>query len=150
MKKQHLIYCALIVIFGCEKEQLTKEPPEIPAAVKFDLNEDGVDDVLFQIGADDVFTDGTLPYVGYVYPLNEALLMISSENEYSWIFDKQINDTIEKAETKSATWYPSNLGIINIDDTPEGLWPNEWNISGQRKIAPITLVYRLRKMTSIW
>lgn len=146
MKKQFLAYCLLMVAFGCEKNDgLNMEPPEIPNAVKFDLNDDGFDDILFETGQDDVLTDGTAGFAGYVYPLNENLVMISTKSENSWIFDNQLNDTIRKGETNSYTWYPSNLGFISIDDSPQGVWPDEWTVSGEGASNPYYLGIQIKE-----
>lgn len=58
MKKQYLIYCFLMVAFSCENnDDLNMEPLGVPIVVTFDLNDDGFDNILFEIGQDDVLTD---------------------------------------------------------------------------------------------
>ncbi len=146
MKKFCLFICVLIFFYSCENnDDLATNPPDIPNAVNFDLNDDGFNDIRFLVGPDDVLTDGTVGYAGYVYPLNEALLLMSTSNDNSWIFDNQLNDTIKKAEGDSYTWYPSNLGFISTDDSPEGIWPDEWTISGQKKSNPYYLGIQIRE-----
>ncbi len=140
MKKYCLFIYVLIVFYSCKNnDDLATHPPDIPDAVTFDLNDDGFDDIRFLVGPDDVLTDGTVGYAGYIYALNEALLLLPTENDTSWVFDNQLNDTIKKVESKSYTWYPSNLGFISIDDSPEGIWPDEWTISGQKSSDPYYL-----------
>lgn len=146
MKKYCLLICVLVAFFGCESnDDINTEPPEIPDAVTLDLNNDGIDDIRFTVGPDDV----GVGYAGYVYPLNEALIGLSTESENSWIFDNRLNNTIKKGETNFYTWYPSNLGFISIYNTSEGLWPDEWTIGGQKTSNPLYLGVQIKENDQI-
>ncbi len=148
MVKIKLYICVLLPVFflSCNKdEDVGSTPPELPEAVSFDLNQDGFDDVEFRFSSDDVVTNGTFPLVGYVYPQNGALLMVSQISTNSWILDGETNDIIRKGESPDFSWYPSNLGFMHIDDNPQGLWPNEWNLSSQKSDNPYYLGIQVKE-----
>ena len=129
-----------------EELPLNSEPPEIPQTVKFDLNKDGIDDVSFVFGPDDVITDGTVGYYGSVYPLNGGLLLLESRiNEGAYALETELNDTIRKDENSSFIWYPSNWIFMGIDDSPEGLWPNEWSLDSSKKSNPYYLGIQVKE-----
>ena len=148
MVKFKLYICVLLSIFfsSCNKdEDLGSTPPELPEAVLFDLNKDGFDDLEFRFSPDDVVTNGTVALVGYVYPLNGALLMVSQISANSWILDGERNDIIRKGGSPDYSWYPSNLGFMHIDDNSRGLWPEEWHLSSQKSDNPYYLGIQVKE-----
>lgn len=141
----------LMLVISCSKdddgvEVFSKEPPEIPQDLLFDLNDDGIDDVSFKYFPDDVITDGTVGYYGYVNPLNGgSLLLLSKPNEGAYVLEIQEGDTIRKEESESFVWYPSSWGFIGIDDSPEGIWPNKWTLSSTKKSNPYYLGLQVKE-----
>lgn len=152
MKRAIFFSALLLIVIGCSKNeeqteelQLSTEPPEIPQTVNFDINEDGLDDIRFQFGIDDVATNGTPGYYGSVYPMNGALLMLLSRDDGAYALEPQLNDIIKKEEGTSITWYPANWIIMFIDDTLEGLWPNTWTLGSSRKTNPYYLGIQVKE-----
>lgn len=142
--KNAIIYSVfLMFVIGCtkndtklEEQQFGSEPPKVPKRVEFDLNNDGIDDVSFEFGPNDLVTDGTVGYYGSVNPLNGSLLLLVIRDDAAYALETQLNDTIRKDESTSLTWYTSNWLFMDIDDTAEGLWPTDWFLSSSIKSNP--------------
>lgn len=152
MKKTIFYVIFFTLVICCTKDDekvkelaLSSEPPEIPQTVKFDLNSDGIDDISFEFGPDDVVTDGTVGYYGSVYPLNGAMLLLETLTDGAYALETQLNDSLRKEETTSLTWYPSNWIFMFIDDSPEGLWPNDWSLSSTNKSNPYYLGLQVKQ-----
>lgn len=135
--KSNFLWIILIALAfcSCEKddnsnENLSKNPPQIPEAINYDLNDDSVDDIRIEYSWftwDGINSSGD-GISGEVKPLNDCSILFKHK-EYSLFIE--FNDTIKANINEPYYWekYLSRdlVSISNSSDN-EYLWPNEWII----------------------
>ncbi|MFB6344073.1 hypothetical protein ACE1ET_20310 [Saccharicrinis sp. FJH62] len=136
MKTKYIwIIFTTFIICSCEKddnsnENLSKNPPETPEAVSYDLNDDSVNDIKIEyrwFTWDGINSSGD-GISGLIEPLNESSILLK-QNEYT-LFNK-LNDTIRINTTEPYYWEkylaPAFVSISN-SSVNDYLWPSEWKI----------------------
>ncbi len=129
------ILLTTFIIYSCEKddnsnENLSKNPPETPEAVSYDLDDDSVNDIKIeyrQFTWDGINSSGD-GISGLIEPLNESSIL-QKQNEYT-LFNK-LNDTIRINTTEPYYWekyLDPDLVSISNSSVNDYLWPIEWKI----------------------
>lgn len=134
-----LIPIFVFALFSCEKDDqsndnLSKKTPEPPKAVKYDLNDDSVDDINIDYSWftwDGINSSGG-GISGLIEPLNESSVLLK-RNEYT-LFSES-NDTIRINTNEPYYWekyLDPDLVSISNSSVNDYLWPNEWKIKSNK------------------
>lgn len=132
MKTSYLCIVSIaFILCSCEKdENLSNNPLNMPKAVKYDLNDDSIDDIIIEYSLYE--WDGTNSsgsgIAGSLQTLNGNSVLLK-QNDYT-LFNR-LNDTI-KINTKEPYYWAkdSNPFLVSISNSSDNdyLWPSEWKI----------------------
>jgi hypothetical protein len=139
--KTNLIFTPilLLTLFSCEMtnqsfDNYSKIPPKIPNAVKYDLNDDSVDDINIDYRSftwDGINCAGN-GISGVIEPLNQCSILLKY-NEY--ILFNELNDTIRVNTNEPYYWekyLSSDMVSISSSSFNDYLWQNEWRIHSNK------------------
>ena len=156
MKTNYLwIILIAFILCSCEKndnsdENLSKNPPKIPEAVNYDLNDDSIDDIKIEYSWftwDGINSSGD-GISGSLEPLNESSVLLK-QHDYT-LFSK-LNDTI-KINTNDpyywAKYLTPDLVSISTSSINDYLWPNEWEIKSNMTLDSYYLGIKINNNNS--
>jgi len=155
----------IAVFSSCEKdEDPEKIPLDLPETVKFDLNDDSIDDITIDyyrfwssgLNGPEVVGEGIM---GYVEPLNNCLIL--KEVNGLALFNK-LGDVIEK---EPFVWYSWEFPIPWDEEPEDGInyswevvsiyssyvdesWPEEWSINSNLDLEYYYMGIRITDETS--
>jgi hypothetical protein len=132
-----LLLFLVITLLSCEKdkqdEELSKNPPETPEAISYDLNNDAVNDikVYYSSFTWDGFNCSGDGISGLIETLNDNAVLMQ-QNEYR-LFN-QFKDTLRINAAGPYYWEEYiRLALVSITNSSVNgyLWPKEWSIQSK-------------------
>lgn len=134
-----LLFFLLLTVLACKKdninktnEELSKNPPEMPAVASYDLNNDSIDDVkieykLFTWDGSNASGDGI---DGTITTLNDNEVLLK-RNEYTLF--SQLNDILRINPIEPNYWTAhASPHLVSISSSIGYLWPKTWAISSNK------------------
>jgi hypothetical protein len=157
MKTNNLwIILIAVILCSCEKNdtadgKLSKNPPDMPKSVNYDLNDDSIDDIKIEYSLytwDGINSSGDAIY-GSLKPLNGCSVLLK-QNDYT-LFNKP-NDIININANEPYYWEKnSNPDLVSILNSSENdyLWPNEWRIESDMTLDSYYLGVKINTNNNI-
>jgi hypothetical protein len=137
---KNVIYPVLLILLVCcgseeDEPMLSTTPPEVPEMVTHDLNNDGVDDLAteYAMGQWDGVGSSGFFFTGRFRPLNGGSILFDMNIDFgsSTTYHKK-DDVITKDVNTPLEWISFPAHLVDIANTAEGTWPNEWTISNNK------------------
>ncbi len=151
MKTNYLLLLFVpFILFGCEDEEsndvFSKNPPETPEAVNYDLNDDSANDIKVDyrwFTWDGIKSSGDGIY-GLIEPLNESSILLK-RNVYT-LFN-ELNDTIRLSPNEPYYWEKYLLPVVSIlnSSVDNYLWPKAWKIQSNKTVDSYYLGIKMNK-----
>ena len=158
-----MIIFVAFCLFSCEKEDksnddlsinppdLSKNPPETPDAMNFDLNDDSVDDIKIEyrwIAWDGINSSGYI-ISGTIEPLNKSSILLKRDKNPLF---NELNDTIRFNTNEPYYWEKYlHQSIVSISNSSvnDYLWPNEWRIHSNMTMDSYYLGIRINNNSQL-
>jgi hypothetical protein len=142
--KANILFCVglLLTILSCDDSEeeravinneaaLLASLPPMPTGAKFDVTDDGVDDIelIYGLFIWDGYRSTGYGMYGTFRPLGTNLILEKRDEKLLPIpLFNQFNDTVTKDVTNPLGWAVYGVEVVTITSSPF-VWPDEWKIS---------------------